>query len=412
MRRIVKTLTTPTAISSAIYYFGNFFLGFGRYLLHFILLRLLVPGEYGEFLAYLSLIYLLAIPNTVINNVATKYVSEFHGRKDKLSINQFFYFVLEKITPYSLVLGILLIIFSGQLSEIFKARQLAFIVLGISLFINFVGTLIRSYMSAFQLFAHQIVIGVFDSIITISLTVIFIRIGLSATGAVMGQLIANLISTAAVLFIIRRSIFPRAVSRTFELSSFASYSSIFAVGSISLISIDVLLVRHFLSEHLSGIYSSLSVLGRMIYFGLGPLITMILPIATHHHASNGSSRDVFIKLGGVTFLFGLIGTTIFVLFPQLIVSLFSGANYSQSADFLPIFAVFVLLFSFNIFLISYLMAVGKPWVNKLLLIASISQPILIFFFHQSISQVIWINLIIQFALFLPLCRELRRLNII
>lgn len=412
MRRIVRALTTPAAISSAIYYFGNFFLGFGRYLLHFILLHLLMPEEYGEFLAYLSLIYLLAIPNTIINNITTKYVSEFYGRKDELSINQFFYFALRRIVPYSLLLGILLIVFSGQLSEVFKARQLAFIVLGISLFINFVGTLIRSYMNALQMFTSQIIIGVFDSIITISLTIFFIDIGLSATGVVVGQLTANLISTVVILFIIRQSIFPKSVSRVFELSGFAGYSLVFAIGSISLISVDVLLVRHFFSEHISGIYSSLSVLGRMIYFGLGPLITMILPIAAHRHAANGSSREVFVKLGAVTFLFGLAGTAIFVLFPQLIVSLFSGVNYSQSASLLPIFAIFILLFSFNIFLISYLTAVERPEVNVFLLIASISQPILVYFFHQSVSQVIWINLIIQLILLLPLCREVRKLNVI
>ena len=211
------------------------------------------------------------------------------------------------------------------------------------------------------------------------------------------------------LFLIRKAVYLKAGGKpeTFKLSGFTGYSLIFALGTTSLISSDVLLVRYFFSEHLSGIYASLSVLGRMVYFGLGPLISLVLPVAAHRQAATKTARSVFLKLGGIVMLFGLAGTSVFVIFPGLIVSLFSGANYAQAAAFLPLFAVSMLLFSLNLFALSYLMAIGQPQANRYFLLAALAQPLLISLFHQDISQVVWINLTVESFLFIPLFGEVK-----
>ena len=155
MQRFIKSILTPTARSSAFYYFGNFAISFLRYLFHLLLLRLLLPADYGEFLAYLSLLYLLGIPNGTVSNVVIKYVAGFRGKKDNLSINELFYYLIEKLTPLSLGLGFLLIFFAKFLSIIFKAHPAAFVILGLYLFVSLVSTLVRSYLLAFQRFVAK-----------------------------------------------------------------------------------------------------------------------------------------------------------------------------------------------------------------------------------------------------------------
>lgn len=410
MKRFVNIFTTPSARSSAIFYFGNFAVSVGRYFFHLLLLRFLLPAEYGEFLAYLSLLYLLGIPNATVGNVVTKFVAEFLGRHDSRSINEFFYYIIEKLAPISLVLGAFLVILAGPLSVLFKAHPAAFIILGLSLFVGLISTVLRSYLLAFQRFTAQIFTGFLETILTLILALIFIEIGLSATGAVLAQILAVVIGVIAGLILIRKAILPAKLfsHKAFNLKSFTGYSLIFAVGSLSLISSDVLLVRYFFSEHLSGIYSSLSVIGRIIYFGLGPLIALVLPIASHRHASTGKSRGVFLKLGSVILLFGLSATAIFSLFPQLVIKVLSGTNYLEAAAFLPIFAVSMLFFSLNLFIVSYFMAIGKPKVNLYLLLTTLAQPIIILVFHQSLSQVVWSNLILESVLFSSLIWRLGR----
>lgn len=410
MKRFLGLLSTPTARSSAFYYFGNFTIGIGRYFFHLLLLRLLLPSEYGEFLAYLSLLYILGIPNTAVSNLVVKFVAEFKGKHDHHSINRLFYYLVKKLAPISLALGGLMVFFANPLSSIFKAHPTAFVILGLSLFIGLLSTIIRSYLLAFQRFVAHILIGFLDISVTLIFAYIFIKIGLSATGAVLAQILSGVISLSVCLYLIRREILPISAktNRKFNLSSFTGYSLMFAIGSLSLISSDVLLVRYYFSEHLSGIYSSLSVIGRIIYFGLGPLIGLVLPIASHRHAATGSSKGVFLKLGSVIITFGLLATLLFAIFPSLIMRTLSGANYLEGAALLPFFALSMLFFSFSMFILSYLMAIGKPKFNLYLLAATISQPLIVFLFHQSLNQVVGSNLILEFVLFLSLFWVLSR----
>ena len=394
------SLFTPTAKSTAFYYFGNFAVSGGRYFFHILLLRLLLPSEYGEFLAYLSLLYILSIPNTTVSSVVTKFVSDFRGKNDHRSINEFFYYLIRKLTPLSIFLGVILIIFAANLSVILKAHPTAFIILGASLFISIISTVVRSYLLAFQHLVAQIVIGFIEIISTLGLAYVFIILGLSATGAVLAQIVAGIIGVIISFQVIKKKVLPPVLSskRSFSLRSFTGYSLIYAVGSISLLSTDVLLARYFLTEHLSGIYSSLAVIGRTIYFGLGPLIALVLPIASHRHSLSGTSKSVFLKLGGVILILGLLATGIFVSFPNFIISFVSGANYLEAARYLPIFAFSMLLFSINLFLINYFMAIGKQQTNVYLLAASIVQPVLITIFHQDLNQIVWSNVLVEFFL--------------
>ena len=408
MQRLVKIITTPSARSAAVYYFGNFAINIGRYLFHLLLLRLLLPADYGEFLAYLSLLYLLGIPNTTIANIVTKYVAEFKGRGNDKAVNQFFYYLLGRLTPVTLATGLALIIFSGPLATTFKAHPAAFVILGLSVFVGLLSTMARSFLNAFQRFTAQITIGGIEIISTILIAFILIRLGLSATGAVTAQLMAGIIGTLLVFLLIRNSIIPkdRGKKISFTIRNFGGYSLIYAIGSLSLISTDVLLVRYFMSEHLSGIYSSLSILGRMIFFGLSPLIALVLPIATHRHAATKQSRGVLVKLGAVIIMFGLSAAGLFSFFPGQTVALLSGANYLEAANYLPAFSFGMLFFSLNLFLVSYFMAIGKPRINLYLLLATLAQPLLIIFFHQSLDQIVWLNLVLETGLLATLIWQL------
>lgn len=405
MKRFFRVINTPSARSGAFYYFGNFILNFGRYLFHLILLRLLVPAEYGEFLSYLSLTTLLAIPVGTIATVVTKFVSDFKGKGDTISINQFFYYLVKLIGPLVLVLGSLLIIFSTPLSIIFKAHSVAFIVLGISVMISLFQTIFNSYISAFQKFIFQTIIGFAGTAITILLAVIFVRLGLGATGAILGQILAGAITTMIIFLSLRQNITPKIKLEKrgkFHLAGFTGYSFIFALGFASLISTDVLMVRAFSDPHTSGLYSSLSILGRMILFGLTPLCALVLPIAAHRHARQTSTNSIFLKLGAATLFLGVIGAGIFSLFPGRVITLLSGSAYLEASPLLSFFAFSMAFLAFSQFIISYLMAIGKPQANILLLISTVIQPVIFFIFRYSLTNIVHANFGLLLVLFLSL----------
>jgi len=401
MKRIFRAISTPTARSTAIFYFGSFGLSVFRYLFHLILLRFLAPAEYGEFFSYLSLTYLLGIPTGTIATVITKYVAEFKGKGDKTSINLFFHYLIRTVTPLAVFLGLALILLSGPLSFIFKAHSLAFIVLGISVFISLYQTIIGSYLVAYQKFVFQTVLGLVSILLTIVFSILLIKFGFGATGAVIGQLLGSVVTSIIIFLNIRPSVYPKIVTKNpphFSLGGFMGYSFIYALGTMSLISTDVLMVRALFNPHLSVIYSSLSILGRMILFGLTPLISLVLPMASHRQSAFGSAKTILIKLGSVTVIFGIVGAGIFSLFPTLIIRILSGAAYLEAAPFLSVFAFTMVFLALSQFILAYLLALSHPRATLLLLSATVIQPFLFYVFRGSFSLVIWSNFAIHLLL--------------
>lgn len=391
--------------TSAIYYFGNFFLNVFRYFFHLILLRLLTPSEYGEFLSYLSLMYVLAVPTGTVSNIVTKFVAGFKGKGDLRSINSFFYFLIKKTSPATLVLGIFLIIFSPNLARIFKAHQIAFIVLGLSTFISLIQTITSSYLSALQRFKFQTLIGFVGAFVTIILAILLIKTGFGATGAVVAQLSSGLLISILALMNIQKFIYPRLINHKkieFSLLNFTSVSFIFALGTLSLVSVDVLMVRVLFDTYTSGVYATLSILGRMILFGLTPFATYLLPVVTLRHSEGKNTHLIFIKLAGVMLLFALLGTSIFILAPNTVVRILASSAPLEVANYLGIFSMGMVVFAFNQFILSYFMATNRATANYLLLLFSVAQPLVIFLARHSFSHVVYSSFAIQLGLLISL----------
>ena len=398
MSGFLRQFRSPTARSTIFYYIGNFAISAGRYLFHLTLLRLLLPAQYGEFLSYNSFLYLLAIPTSTISSVVTKYASHFYGENDSKSINHFFYFILRLSLPLVIILSVGTILLSPFLSQIFKAHSVAFIVLGVSMTVSLFSGVIRSYLISFQEFTFNVILSGGEVVLSIILSAILILFGLGATGAVVGQLLTSILAMFIVFIKIKPNIWPplKSVQKFHvDIRSFTGYSLLSSVGFLSLISTDILLVRYFFDPVQSGIYASLSILGRMIFFGLSPLSGILFPIAAKRFAAKENHKAAFFKLAGLTIFLGTIGITIFSIFPHQVISILSGRNYDLGAGLLPAFSLTMGLFALNQLTITYFMSINLPQANIILLIIAILQPLLIVLFHNNIANIVYINLSLQ-----------------
>lgn len=405
MERIIRAVSTKTAKHTAIFYVSSFGLNILRYFFHLILMKFLAPSAYGEFLSYLSLQYLLGIPMGTIGTMTVKAASEFYGKKDYQSLRSFFYYIIKLVAPISTVLALLLVVFAPVSASLFKASPIAFVVLGFSVIISPLSTVINSYISSFQQFIFQAFTGFLGVVLSLLLAIIFINLGWGATGAVMAQLLSGIFVLIVIFIRISPRILPISLKIkkfSLDLKSLTGYSLFFTVGCLSLVSTDVICARLLLSPTDSGLYSALSILGRMILFGLTPLTGIVLPIASHRQAATGSARTVFLKLGLVLILLGSIGSGLFSLFPSLFLRYLSGSLYISAAPLLPYFALSMFFFALSQFIVSYLLAIGKPKATLILLLAAIVQPLAFFSVGISLGHVVMVNFFIHATLLVTL----------
>jgi O-antigen/teichoic acid export membrane protein len=398
---------------SAFYYAGSFLINFGNYLFHLILIRLLEPARYGEFLTYVSFLYLLAIPSTTISIFVTHRISYYYGKNQKTLINTLFHYLLKKTFPPFLIVSIITILFSSAFASLFKAHPLAFIVLGVNVLLSLFSSIIRSYNTAYHQFNFLTIIGIFETILKIVLVCVLVRFGFGASSGLISIFVSSVLGLWFCFQKIKHSILPKIITKNipkFTLKDILTSSLIFSSCTLSLISLDILLVRYYFDPHSSGIYSGISMIGRMIFYGIAPITGLLLPIATKKYSSNKNTWSIFYKLGITTFLLGGIGATIFSLKPLLVVSLLSGPAYRESYELLIPMSFSMFIFGLNYFLLTYLIAINQNKANMLLAIFAILQPFFIIIKHQTIRQVVEINLIIQIMMLISLYIYLKNVN--
>jgi O-antigen/teichoic acid export membrane protein len=247
--------------------------------------------------------------------------------------------------------------------------------------------------------------GFSGMLLSIVLAIIFIRAGLGATGAVVAQLLAGVI-IAAISFIKIKPFITKTADKikkfSIDIKSLTGYSLFYTIGTLSLVSTDVLTARMLLSPTDSGLYSALSILGRMILFGLTPIIALVIPLASHRQAAFGTAKSIFIKLGFVIVLFGLIGVGFFSLAPVWFIKILSGALYVSAAPLLPLFALSMFFFALSQFIVSYLLATLRPRATIFLIAASVIQPLLFALVGVSLGHVVTINFFLHLCLLISL----------
>jgi len=167
------------------------------------------------------------------------------------------------------------------------------------------------------------------------------------------------------------------------------------IGQALITNSDFLLVKSLFSPAESGLYAAVSVLGRIAYFGALPLTIIMVPLFARRQALDQPTRPLFLIMlaGGAVFCTALVGTA--ALFPTLILNLFYGDAYLSAASLLPIYTLAASLYVIVNLVITYRVALGKASETILPMIAGIAQVIGILMFHDSLQQVITVQIVLM-----------------
>jgi O-antigen/teichoic acid export membrane protein len=176
-----------------------------------------------------------------------------------------------------------------------------------------------------------------------------------------------------------------------------------SLAMTSLYSSDVILVKHFFSSHDSGIYASLSTLGKIILFGSGPIAGVMFPIISKRHAHQQKFIKVFITSLLLTVLLALLVLAIFAFVPQLVLRSSYGTSFIEASSLLFYFGIFISLYTISSLFINYHLSIGNTKVVVFPTLVAIGQIGGIWFSHSTLSSVIFVSLCSCIVLLICLC---------
>ncbi len=398
IKRIKYLISHPLFSGSAVMIIGSNIANVFAYVYHLVIGRMLGPAGYGELASIINLIGLFSVTFGFLGLVIMKFVS---GSKEK-DIPVFYNWVKTRTLIAAAVVGILMFLSTTFLAKFLNSSVLSVVLAGPILFVYFTAYIYRAFLQGLLEFGKVVIISNLDLLGRLILGVVFVFIGLGVFGGVLGIFVSSALGLLLSVFYLKKYVKNKKGKGGFSNGKGVwAYSIPIFVMSISTNSMymsDVILAKHFFDPHLSGIYASLSTLGRIIFYGTAPVAAVMFPLISKSFAKKGNYKKIFFLSLILTLILCLGVLGIYSLFPRMVIGMLYGSEYLEGASYLVWFGVFMSIFTINSLILNYFLSKNVTKPVYMSLVASIVQVTLVWFFHSSILQVVGVSLAISLVL--------------
>ena len=358
------------------------------YLFQIIMGRQLGPSSYSELNAMLSLFYIVTVPSATIGIFMIRYTSKFkaEGRDGEIA------WLMKRWLMISIGLGLALELaifllgpFISQFISLSSMTPLYLLMLGI--LIAMVSPIGYGAAQGLQRFSHIAAYGITGSATKLVLGMTLVIGGYGIGGAVFGVLLGLLFAMLVALYSVRD--FLRHPSKPVEKSEVGEIVRFFFVVVFTvvcytvMINVDIFLARQYLDPVDAGLYSTASVLGKVIWYLPSAINLVLFPKIAQAHAKK--SNTVKIMRQSLLWALALTGgvALLYLPFPSFILESLYGNAYSGAATALSILGVAMAFFGLTNLFMNYGLAINSKMFSFTIFIFTILELLLIVTYHDS-----------------------------
>ena len=370
---------------------GSNLANFITYIYHLIIGRLLEPEKYGDLAATISVLGLFTVSFAFFSLVIVKFISA----AEKSNVEKIFSWFYKKAIILAFFLGIIVFIFSPLISKFIQVDYKIVVLIAPILVISVLTLVFRSVLQGLLRFKESVVSVNSEMFFRLILGVIFVKIGLSVFGAFLGILVAILISMLLTRFFLREFKIWSKDDKSVDAKGVFSYAAPILITSLatnSFFSTDVVLVKHFFESYQAGIYASLSTLGKIIFYGAGPVGSVMFPMISQRHSRGQNFQKIFLL--SMLLTLGISGgvLVVYLFFPELAIKILYGNKYISAAPDLVWFGLFMTIFTIASLILNYFLSKRETKMVGVVLLSALIQAVGIWFFHDSILTVIKVSI--------------------
>lgn len=372
---------------------GSFLTSGLNYLFFLVVARLLTPAKLGEVVAILSLTFLISIPAEVLITILARHVAAAKAAKLRDSLSSLYRTGLVYSSIFGSGMWVLFLLASLFLSSALRIQPLPLMIFAFLLPVMLLAQLNRGILQGLAEFRAFALVPVVAAGFKLGLAVLAIKLGLSVAGVIT----AVVVGWGSAYFYGRdklQSLLARLqpAASVPKLKISVGYTGIVTVATLlsaAFVSLDMLLVKHYLSAYLAGLYAALVTGGKIISQSSFAFIDVMFPKVAAETATRkrGGQKALRSTLKIVAAL-GLFVTSLFWLWPELILRLLVGSQYLEGASFLGWFGVAALFTALSQVYINYFLAVQAKTFLVPLAGALVLRILLISLFHQSLFAVV------------------------
>ncbi|GAK95854.1 capsular polysaccharide biosynthesis protein [Nonlabens tegetincola] len=372
----------------------------GNYFYNLILGRLLGPSQFADAVVLVTFLLVLSFLAMTFQLVTTK----FSALLEYFDLSSFINSIFKLSVITGIIIGAIIIALSKWLQQALQTQNsMMFVIFGTAVPVYFILSVNRGFLQGNNQFKPLSITYQLEMVTRLVLTVSFLLFIpklepiISVSIGIVISLIAGFFPFKLMPFIERMSIkssliLSRPVKHFFIVTLFYELTQIIINNS------DILLVKHFFNSYDAGLYASLALIGRVVYFMAWMFVMLLLPKVIELKKNNKNTTQILFKyVSYITLLCTVIviGT---ILLPETIVSLLFGDEYLEIAPLLWKYAVATSLFAIANIFSYYFLSLGNYIPVIISGIMGMMQVAMIYWFHDSLHTVVLVQIIAMVVL--------------
>jgi O-antigen/teichoic acid export membrane protein len=391
-----KLLKNPLIYGSGIVVVGGFAANIFNFLFNLFMTWNLPVADYGILASVSSLITFPWLISAAVNPVIVRFAGDYFVKKDYTHLRGLYF----KFTKFFLVVGILVLaLFLVNITNIgnfFHITNMTLLVLaGFTIFITFIGIVNLSFLQAKLAFGFNVLVIFLNAFIKLILGILFVYSGYSVSGAVgailAGALFAYFFSFTPLKFLFHTKTKNVTIDTT-EIVKYGIPAVLTLCGLTAFISTDIMLVKHFYNPVDAGLYAGLSTIGRIIFYIVAPIGTVMFPIIVRQHTNKENFRHTFKISLILVFVPSILITIVYTLFPEFAITfILKKKEFLQMTPYLGFFGLYITLYSLVYLMATFFLSIKLTKVYIPVVIFAVLQIILLSLYHQSFLQIISIS---------------------
>jgi O-antigen/teichoic acid export membrane protein len=366
---------------------------FFAYVFQFYMARALGPEDYGILGSMLSIMYIFGVPGSVITTTLTQVISEHKGRGEFGKIRYIFLETIKNLLYLGLIIFILLILLSPFIKNMLNLpSETPVIMLAFSLIFSTVLPSPRGILQGMQEFGSLGFNRAIEKPVLLLAGGLFIYFGMGINGVLLSYGACAFIVMIFAFLPLRSILKEKSEKVNISIYKYAIPIFILILSITILSSIDIFFVRRYFSAEISGYFTTLKMLGEVLYFLALALGGVLLPKVSEMKSLDKAHSFLLKKT--LTY-FGIVFAAVlfaYAIAPELIVTVFFGKSYSSIAGYLVWYALAMGLLSLSVIFMFYDISVKRTAFRYPLILITFLEIFLLMMFHKTIDQIIGVQI--------------------
>jgi O-antigen/teichoic acid export membrane protein len=360
--------------------------------------RGLGAAGFGQATAIYTLLMLLSAVTLAFQLVCSKFVAKNTELPAKFVIYKD---LLRRSWQTGIVLGATLVLSSSVITQYLnlpRSRDIVLLGLGIAVYIPL--GVRRGMLQGLYDFRRLAVNFVLEVLVKFGGAVAVLYFGWGVTGVIAAVVVSIWIAYAAAAPLPRiHSELEGVIPASFREGMQAI---VFFVGQVIISNSDILLVKHYFPAAVAGLYAAVALVGRVVYMFSWSVVSSMFPVSaasSHQQTSRAVLKSAVWLVTGMTTIFTLaIWLAPLSLWKAILGERFLDASHAPFSTLLGSYSAMTSIYSVAVVLLTFEMSrkiANATWVQ---LAFSALLPVGISLFHNSLQQVITVQLLLMLGL--------------